>query len=285
MIGSSVAHRSKSASNVLGHLDGNMLTVYMGALGLAVLVFQSFNDLGLSTLVTLAVGIQCLGYTCLRLKIAQQKSVAGISGRTLILQALSYGLRLCSTTWLNGYVPVDGTGDWLYQILDAFALLMTLQILYCVFKSHRHTYQEELDSFNVQGIALGCFVLAVIVHPDLNNSPVFDTLWATALYIDVVAMMPQLAMITKVRGEVEALTSHFVGATALSRISSLVFWYHGFSELAPLDGSFNLSGWAILSAHVVQVLLLGDFLFYYVQACISSGFFEPRLQLPTSIDV
>lgn len=262
----------------------NMLSVYLGAFSLGLIVYQSFNDLGLSTFTTLSVGIQCFAYTCLRLKISQQKSVAGISGKTLILQALSYGLRLCSTTWLKGYIPVDGTGDFLYQLLDVFALLMVLQIIYCVFKSHRNSYQAEHDIFSVHIIALCCFVLAALIHPDLNNRPVFDTLWTAALYIDVVAMMPQLGMLAKIGGEVEALTSHFVGATALSKFVSLIFWYHGYSELAPLDGSFNLAGWAIISAHVIQVLLLVDFLFYYVKACVKSGC-HPRLNLSATVEV
>merc|ERR1719310_840739 len=248
-----------------GTIDTSTVAVYLGAFAGGALVWQSFHDLGLSTFITLAVAVQCFGYTCLRLKIAQQRSVAGISAQTLILQASSCALRLSSTTWLQGYIPVDGTGDWLYQALDVFALMVLLNIIYCVFKSHRSTYQEEHDNIKVEYIGLCCFVLAVLVHPDLNNRPVFDTLWTTALYIDVVAMVPQLVLISKIRGEVEALTSHFVGATALSRLTSLIFWYHGFAELAPLDGSFNLAGWAIIAAHVLQVLLLGDFLFYYVR--------------------
>jgi len=263
--------------------DQSTLGVYLGAFALGALVCQSFHDLGLSTFITLAMAIQCFAFTCLRLKIAQTKSVAGISGRSLMLQAMSCALRLCSTTWLNGYVPVDGTGDWLYQLLDVCAFLVVLQLLYCVFKSHRSMYQEEHDTFNVELMALGCFVLAVLVHPDLNNRPVFDTLWTTALYIDVVAMMPQLKLMTKIRGEVEALTSHYVGATALSRLVSLIFWYHGFVELAPLDGSFNLAGWAIIAAHVLQVLLLGDFLYYYIRAWVSTG--SARFELPTYVDV
>jgi len=263
--------------------DQGTLAVYLGAFAMGALVCQSFHDLGLSTFITLAMAIQCFAFTCLRLKIAQTKSVAGISGRSLMLQAMSCALRLCSTTWLNGYVPVDGTGDWLYQLLDVCAFLVVLQLLYCVFKSHRSMYQEEHDTFNVELMALGCFVLAVLVHPDLNNRPVFDTLWTTALYIDVVAMMPQLKLMTKIRGEVEALTSHYVGATALSRLVSLIFWYHGFVELAPLDGSFNLAGWAIIAAHVLQVLLLGDFLYYYIRAWVSTG--SARFELPTYVDV
>jgi len=261
-------------------MDQSTITAYVGMLALISLVYQSFHDLGLSTLLTLSVGIQNFAYACLLLKVCSQKSVAGISGRALSLQALSYGLRLCSTTWLKGYIPVDGTGDWLYQMLDASALLMALKLIHCVYKTHRHTYQEDCDSFSVIYTAITCFVLAVLIHPDLNARPVFDTLWTTALYIDVVAMLPQLSMLTKIGGEVEALNCHFVGSTAISRIVSLFFWYHGFVELAPLDGGFNLAGWVIMSAHVVQSLLLCDFLLVYVKACMSHGL-NPRMQLPT----
>merc|ERR1719456_1578229 len=191
-------------------------------------------------------------------------------------------LRLSSTTWLKGYIPVDATGDWLYQMLDVAALCMALKLIHCVFKTHRHTYQEDYDSLNVVMAAIVCFVLAVLIHPDLNNRPVFDTLWTTALYIDVVAMVPQLIMMSRCK-EVEALTSHFVGGTAISRLVSLVFWYHGFAELAPLDGSFNLAGWAIILAHVLQVLLLCDFLLYYVRAVLSTG--SARVQMPQCVDV
>lgn len=271
------------SAKVKEETDKTTLSAYVATFGLGMLVMQCWSDLGMSTFLTLAVGIQCFGYACLRLKIAHNQSVAGISGQTLTLQAVSYCLRLSSTTWLNGYIPVDGTGDWLYQALDVCALLIVLQILFCIHKSHRATYQAEHDSScNIQTMALCCFLFAVLVHPDLNNRPVFDTLWTTALYIDVIAMVPQLIMISKCK-EVEALTSHFVGGTALSRLVSLIFWYHGFAELAPLDGSFNLAGWAIILAHVLQVLLLCDFLLYYVRAVVSTG--SARVTMPAYVDV
>jgi len=268
-----------SSSGSKSVMDQSTVTAYLGMLAMVSLVYQSFHDLGLSTLLTFSVGVQCFAYACLLLKVCNQKSVAGISGRALSLQAISYSLRLSSTTWLKGYIPVDGTGDWLYQMLDVAALLMALKLIHCVYKTHRGTYQEDCDGFNVGLTAIVCFVLAVLIHPDLNARPIFDTLWTTALYIDVVAMVPQLWMMSKIGGEVEALNCHYVGSTALSRCISLCFWFHGFVELAPLDGGFNLAGWVIITAHIVQLLLLCDFLFVYVKACMSSGF-NPRMQLP-----
>jgi len=275
---------SQTRSKTMG-LDQSTVTAYLGMLAIVSLVHQSFHDIGLSTLLTLSVGIQCFGYACLLLKVCQQKSVAGISGRAISLQAASYMLRLSSTTWLKGYIPVDATGDWLYQMLDVAALCMALKLIHCVFKTHRHTYQEEYDSLNVVMAAIVCFVLAVLIHPDLNARPVFDTLWTTALYIDVIAMVPQLWMMSKVGRDVEALNCHFVGATAMSRCANLCFWFYGFVELAPLDGSFNLAGWVIITAHVVQTLLLCDFLFMYVKACMSSGLRATMLPIGGHYDV
>jgi len=266
-------------------MDQSTVTMYLGMLAVVSLVHQSFHDIGLSTLLTFSVGIQCFGYACLLVKICQQKSVAGISGRALSLQAVSYMLRLCSTTWLKGYIPVDETGDWLYQALDVAALFMALKLIHCVFKTHRHTYQEDCDTLNVVMAAIICFVLAVLIHPDLNARPVFDTLWATGLYIDVIAMVPQLWMMSKIGGDVEALNCHFVGATAVSRCVNLCFWFYGFVELAPLDGSFNLAGWVIIAAHVVQTLLLCDFLFIYIKACMSSGLRATMLPIHAHYDV
>merc|ERR1719473_2284473 len=266
MSGSSAGSKSVLA------MDQSTVAAYLGMLALVSLVYQSFHDLGLSTLLTLSVGMQCFAYACLLLKVCNQNSVAGISGRALALQAISYSLRLSSTTWLKGYIPVDGTGDWLYQVLDVSALLMALKLIHCVYKTHRSTYQEDCDGFNVVNTAIVCFVLAVVIHPDLNARPVFDTLWTTALYIDVVAMVPQLWMMSKIGGEVDARNCHYVGATALSRCVNLIFWFYGFRELAPLDGSANITGWVIMTAHIIQMLLLCDFLALYVKACLKSGF-------------
>jgi len=260
-------------------IEPSTMAAYLGMLGVTSLVHQSFHDIGLSTLMTLSLGLQLFAYACVLLKVVQQKSVAGLSGKALTMQAVSLVLRLSSTTWLKGYIPVDTTGDWLYQILDVAALCMALQLLYFVYKKHRKTYQEDCDSFNVGNTMIVCFVLAVLVHPDLNARPIFDTLWTAGLYIDVVAMLPQLWMMSKIGGEVEALNCHYVGAVAVSRCVSLIFWFYGFVELAPLDGSFNLAGWAIITAHVIQVLLLLDFLFVYIKACMNSGY-NPRMTLP-----
>ena len=116
-----------------------------------------------------------------------------------------------------------------------------------------------------------CSAMAVLVHPDLNDRPLFDTLWTASLYIDSVAMLPQLWMIVRAGGA-QVLTSHYVAAMALSRTLNFVFWYNGYPELAVLEdedsgvgtGS-NLAGYAVVFAHVVQLALMADFLWRYMR--------------------
>ena len=42
-------------------------------------------------------------------------------------------------------------------------------------------------------------------------------------------------------------------------------WCYAFKEFAPKDGSFNVTGWAIMAAHIIQMVLLLDFIYYYVK--------------------
>merc|ERR1719456_1119654 len=170
--------------------------------------------------------------------------------------------------------------------MDVLMLGMCLQLLHTVLKTHRSTYQEDCDDFDVKPALLFCFFLAVLVHPDLNDRVFFDTIWAAALYVDVVAMVPQLWLMSKVGREVEALTGHYVTCVFASRFVNFTFWYFGFTELAPVDGGFNFAGWTIIGAQVLQLLLLGDFMYYYVKAlfasCCTTSCCSAPIQLPAA---
>ena len=124
-----------------------MVYAYLGFVAVFALVRETYNDLGLSSFLTLSVGVQLFALCCLRCRVAEFGGVQGLSQKSLIMQCFVYGLRLCSSSWLRGYVPVDGTGDGLYQSLDLVALLMALHLVYCFHsQKYAHTYDAELDT-------------------------------------------------------------------------------------------------------------------------------------------
>ena len=85
---------------------------------------------------------------------------------------------------------------------QVIALLVAVLFLY------PRTYGRGADSFGslylppqlgVLWLVLGALVLAVLLHPNLNGNFMTDTAWTFALYLEAVAVMPQLFMFQKAR--------------------------------------------------------------------------------------
>ena len=70
---------------------------------LAVIVYRLFTDGDFSSIYTLGMAVQCLAFYLLYAKVDMQKSVAGISAKTLQLYVLVFVSRLTSTLPMNGY--------------------------------------------------------------------------------------------------------------------------------------------------------------------------------------
>merc|ERR1719197_2183208 len=250
--------------------DPKMICAYIGCAFLMGTMFQQIAEQEFSSVLTMSVLSQCLAFVLIALQINNAKSVAGISGKTMILQALALCFRLSSTLFLDGYLSLDKTGDMMYQIVDVCSLLMVLHILQCIYKSHRPSYEQEFDTMDVKNMVIGCVGLAVVIHPDLNDWAAFDIAWTVSLYLDTVAMLPQLFMSAKV-GKVPAYTSHYIAATLVSRAFSAWFWYYGAENIARVSEGFSFGAAGIIIAHVLQFLFLADFGYYYIKACFSGA--------------
>merc|ERR550539_107025 len=150
-----------------------VLAAYAMFIGSALAMYHMVANGEFSSILTLAVMLQCLAFTLLSLQTLMTGHVAGISARALALDAVALIFRLSSTTWLQGYLPVDASGDWLYQATDMVSLLLVAWLLSCVL-AERHHAQE--DSCPIVPVALVAFLLAALFHADMNARPMFDTL-------------------------------------------------------------------------------------------------------------
>merc|ERR1719461_1975962 len=180
------------------------------------------------------------------------------------LQFLGAVMRLSCTTWLNGYIPSDSSGDGLYQVLDAAVAGFSLYVIVMSMGSLRWTYYEEYDSFPFNlGVWL-VFIFASVTHPNLNGRPLFDTLWSVSLYMDSLAAAPQILMLMKSHSPVPACSCHFLFGFTLSRLMSLCFWGHGYLELT--YSSFCYAGEICVIVHVLSMIMVSDFVYHYIIA-------------------
>jgi len=252
-------------------------------------LWREYSDRDFSFLITLAGAAQTLGFFLLVHKMKAHKSAAGISSKTLQMYVMMLLFRLNSTLVKNGYLPVDSTGDWAYQACDITSLLLVFQALFYVHKRYKDTYQDKHDSMPIWNAVLPLCLLAAVLHGNLNHSWYFDTVWTFSMYLDTIAMMPQLWMLVIKGGQVEALTSHYVAAIFFSRFLTFSFWFTGFSELAPEDGGFNKMGWLLCGCHGLQLLLSVDFMYHYAmwgactKGCGSKGNTDGGMVLPVGV--
>jgi hypothetical protein len=220
-------------------------------------------DRDFSAVLTMGSGIQSLGFMLLLQKIVATGSVAGISSKTLEMFAVMYVCRLTATLFRNGYLPIDASGDHVYQVTDMVSFFLVLQLLFCVRVRFAETYQKSHDSLPIWCAVPACVLLGACVHGHLDASFFFDSAWASSMYLDTLVMMPQLWMLVVQGGEVEALTSHYIAAYPARAACSLAFWWFGYPELRPEDGGMNIAGHLCLACHFVMLAVSCDFLYHY----------------------
>lgn len=260
-----------------------MVVAYVLAFVSLLAVYHMIAEGEFSTILTFAVMFQCLGFGLLCIQVLTGKS-NGISIRALGLDALAICLRLSSTTWLDGYLPMDASGDWVYQAVDFLSLLFVLWLLYKLMKDVRGAQQQ--DNMPIAPIVLTCIMLATLLHADMNDHPIFDTTWMSGLFISAVAVMPQLWLISKTGGKVEPLTAHYIAAMAISRALSGTFMWHARNDVTCNEWvkGYNHAPWVILGAHTFHLLLLCDFGYYYVKSVMRSGL-SAEIQFGAEFDV
>jgi hypothetical protein len=250
-----------------------LMLLYVGFLTVAGYVYHVIAGQEFSSLLTLSAVFQCLAFSLLGAQIIGSNSVAGISAKSLSLDAFALAGRLSSTLFFDGYLPSDQTGDWIYQAFDCLSLAMVLWVLYRVLSVHRTTYEADEDAFPAIPLALGVIVLAAVFHGNFDESPIFDTLWMCGVFASAISVLPQLWMMAHRSGKSSALTSHFVAVMALARMVSGAYMWYAYPEIDgdPLFGNVKYAGHAVIVAHAVHLLFLGDFAYYYVKNVAKSG--------------
>jgi len=224
----------------------------------------------------MSISMEVFGLLTLRHKIQTRNSVQGISGMTMLMYAACYALRI----WLN--LP----DSWNFNVMELeleasfgiFSLLLVLDCLRSIFVTHRSSYQEDLDVLHVKYLIPGCFVLALLLHAQFHTwSASFGYMWSSCLYMDVLALMPQVVMMARGDGKVAAPIAHFVAATFLSRIEDLSDSLFYKADTLASDDYFSYH--VVIFFQALHLLIVADFMYYYVKALTSRAGFAKQIDV------
>ena len=185
--------------------------------GIAFILFWLFSDWDFSLFLTTSSLTSMFAFLMVCLKMETNRSARGVSLRMFECYLLLIVCRLFSIIPFDGYLPYDRSGDWLYQTVKVISLGLVALIVYMCRKRFAASYEAQGDVFKHHYMVIACLVLALIFHPNLNAFMPADVCWTFALYLESVAVLPQLFMFHREK-RVEPFTTHFLAGQAASRV-------------------------------------------------------------------
>lgn len=248
-----------------------------------------FSGGDFSVLLTIASCTRSFAFLTLLISLFTSSSASLVSLKTLHLYLFVFTFRLLSLFRHEGYLPYDKTGDWFYHFVEMSALFFTAFTAYTVHVTFKSTYEPNHDSFggNFAGlprafgevvILLPCFLLAILIHPTLNADFISDVSWTFSMYLESLAVLPQLYLFQKGKNNITMLTAHFVVALGLARVFDGLFWMHSFTELTSSNGG-RFPGVVALCSQLAHLVMICDFFYFYAKALKDGG---TEMVLPTS---
>jgi len=247
---------------------------YTVFISIAVYVYQVIADGEFSSILTLGEIFECGALVILAMQVASSGSAAGISATALALEAAALCCKLSSTLFVIGYLPNDASGAWFFQATELCSLFVVMWLLREVLVKRASSYQADEDSApHIRPIAAIAIAAAVLLHGDSNDFVPLDISWMAGLFLGVIAVLPQLWLITSTGGKADPLTTHYVAMMALGRIFSGTFMWYARWDIGcePWVEGVNHTIWAILSAHLLHLLFLTDFAVIYVRTMLTKG--------------
>ncbi|KAJ9138606.1 ER lumen protein-retaining receptor [Pleurostoma richardsiae] len=178
-------------------------------------------------------------------KMVQLNSCSGISFKSQALYLLVY-----ITRYLDLF-STDSIYNFIFKILFISA---QGYIVYLMTTAYKPTNDPNTDTFRVQYLLGGAAVLAILFPYKYS---VFEILWAFSIWLESVAILPQLFMLQRT-GEAETITTHYLFALGLYRALYIPNWiYRYFTET-----SHGLDYIALI-AGIIQTVLYSDFFWIY----------------------
>lgn len=193
----------------------------------------------------------------LLLKIWKTRSCAGISGRSQVLFSIVFLTRYLDL--FTSFISVYNTAMKLFFLTSS---LGTVYLMYVKFKA---TYDQNHDTFRIEFLLGPAVLLALLLNHEFS---VMEVLWTFSIYLESVAILPQLFMVSKT-GEAESITSHYLFALGSYRALYIVNWVYRYYAESFYDIIAIVAG-------CVQTILYCDFFYLYITKVLKGK----KLQLP-----
>lgn len=193
-------------------------------------------------------------------KMWKSQTCAGISGKSQLLFALVFSTRYLDL--FSSFISVYNTS------MKIVFLLCSYFTIYMIYRKLRKTYDSENDTFRMEFLLVPVIGLSFLENYEFAPLEIF---WTFSIYLEAVAILPQLFMISKT-GEAETITTHYLFFLGLYRALYLANWIWRYHTEGFYDQIAVVSG-------VVQTIFYCDFFYLYVTKVLKGK----KLSLPMPV--
>ncbi|XP_068938251.1 ER lumen protein-retaining receptor 3 isoform X1 [Petaurus breviceps papuanus] len=233
-----------------------------------------------------------LAMILLLVKIWRSKSCRGISGKSQALFALVFTTRYLDL--FTNFISLYNT------VMKVIFLLCSYVTVYMIYWKFWKSFDSENDTFRLEFLLVPVTGLSFLENysftplemrkltcreevtcPRRNQSsdsmlrfslfPLVQILWTFSIYLESVAILPQLFMISRT-GEAETITTHYLFFLGLYRALYLANWIWRYHTENFYDQIAVVSG-------VVQTIFYCDFFYLYVTKVLKGK----KLSLPMPV--
>merc|ERR1719296_666527 len=141
----------------------------------------------------------------------------------------------------------------LYTEMKLFSLTSSIGTVYLMYVKFKATYDSNHDTFRIEFLLIPSAILALLLNHEYS---VMEILWTFSIYLESVAILPQLFMVQKT-GEAESITSHYLFALGSYRGLYILNWIYRFY----FEGFYDIIA---IIAGCIQTILYCDFFYLYI---------------------
>jgi ER lumen protein retaining receptor len=182
-------------------------------------------------------------------KIRSKRSCAGISLKSIELYEIVFVTRYLDL--FTNYVSLYNSSMKVIYIASTAAIIYLMRVTY------KRSYDRQHDNAWTS-IPIAFAVVCALCFS--YSYEVQETLWTFSIFLEAVAMVPQLWMLWLIK-EVETLTADYTATLGLYRAFYLLNWIYRYYD----EGFVN---WIVTSAGILQTLIYIDFLYYYIKGYV-----------------
>eukprot|EP01029_Cantina_marsupialis_P029308 TRINITY_DN780084_c0_g1_i1.p1 TRINITY_DN780084_c0_g1~~TRINITY_DN780084_c0_g1_i1.p1 ORF type:complete len:233 (+),score=10.15 TRINITY_DN780084_c0_g1_i1:121-819(+) len=201
-------------------------------------------------------------------KLHSTKSAAGISLKSLELFFLVFATRYLDV-FANFFMLFTHPSFMLVWNL-CFKIMFLSATTYLVHQirtktCYKATYDEHQDSFlHLKFAVAPCIIVALIFNgahlfEDGLFSWFMEVLWTFSLYLEAIAILPQLIILQRFR-EVENLTTNYIFCLGSYRGLYILNWIYKLMTLK------HYSAWIVWITGIIQTALYADFFYYFFKS-------------------